>query len=105
AVAGGAAGIAPGVSAATVKKQIDRLETTLDSPAASRVLKKARTLLPRLDTDPKARAQFADLIRSVVSSKSADVEDASKEFFARKGGDLMDRLAKPLAPVGAARGR
>ena len=60
-------------------------------------IKSARALVPRLANDPKAREKFADLVRSVLPKSAGDEEDASKVFFKRKGGDLMDRLAKPVA--------
>lgn len=99
----GAAAIGSLVTAESVKTQIDRLDAALKSPAASRTLKRARALVTSLENDPKAREKFADLIRSVLDPKAADVEDGSKAFFSRKGGDLMDRLSKPIA-LPAARG-
>jgi hypothetical protein len=49
-----------------------------------------------LPSDPKAREKFADLIRSALPKSAAEVDDGSKAFFDRKGGDLMDRLSKPV---------
>jgi hypothetical protein len=95
-VAGGAAAIGGPVTAAVVNRQIDALEAAIKTPAAGKVLKQARALVPALENDAKAREKFADLIRSVVPAKNAEVEDASKAFFARDGGELMDRLSKPL---------
>jgi hypothetical protein len=96
-VAGGAAAIGSLVTTAVVNKQIDALEAAIKTPAAGKALKQARALVPSLENDAKAREKFADLIRSVLPAKNAEVEDASKAFFARKGGELMDRLSKPLA--------
>jgi hypothetical protein len=95
-IASGAAAIGGPVTAAVVNKQIDALESAIKIPAASKTLERARALVPALENDVKAREKFADLIRSVVPANNAEVEDASKAFFARNGGELMDRLSKPL---------
>ena len=65
-------------------------------------IKSARALVPALANDPKAREKFADLVRSALPKGAGDDEDASKAFFKRKGGDLMDRLSKPSRSRGPA---
>ena len=111
----GAAGIGSVVSADLVKKQLDRLEKAVGTAGRSKI-KRARALVPALANDPKAREKFADLVRSALPKGAADAEDASNTFFKRKGGDLMDRLSKPVtvpaarpsgggaASIGSARG-
>jgi hypothetical protein len=95
----GAAGIGSLVTPALVKKQLDRLEAAVDTAGKTKI-KRARALLPSLPNDPKAREKFADLIRSALPKSAAEVDDGSKAFFDRKGGDLMDRLSKPvIAPA------
>jgi hypothetical protein len=101
----GAAAVGSVVTASLVKKQLDRLEAAVDTAGKSKI-KRARALLPSLSSDPKAREKFADLIRSALPKSAAEVDDGSKAFFDRKGGDLMDRLSKPvtLPAAPAARG-
>jgi hypothetical protein len=91
----GAAAAASVVTPVLVKKQLDRLESAVDTAGKSKI-KRARALLPSLPNDPKAREKFADLIRSALPKSAAEVDDASKAFFDRKGGDLMERLSKPV---------
>lgn len=98
----GAAGVGSVVTPALVKKQLDRLESAVDTAGKSKI-KRARALLPSLKNDPKAREKFADLIRSALPKRAAEVDDGSKAFFDRKGGDLMDRLSKPVGVPSAPR--
>jgi hypothetical protein len=107
-IPGGAAAVGSVITPALVKKQLDRLESAVDTAGKSKI-RRARALLPLLPNDPKARAKFADLIRAALPKRAAEVDDASKAFFERKGGDLMERLSKPVlspasrpAPGGAA---
>jgi ribosomal protein L12E/L44/L45/RPP1/RPP2 len=98
----GAAALGSAVSIAFVQQQLDRLEQALQSPDKSPTLVRARALVPALENSPAAQQEFADLIRSVLPATAAEVDDASTDFFARSGKDLMDRLAKPTMVGGGA---
>jgi hypothetical protein len=102
--ASGAAGIASLVTNEVLRGQIEQLEQLLDDPDRSPALERAKELVPRLEDSPRAQAEFADLVRSVLDAgrdapdKAAEGEgeDASGSFFALPGSDLMDRLARPV---------
>lgn len=77
--------------------------TAAESAGADAALDKAKSLVPKLENSPAARKEFADLVRSVVSSGSgtpADGADAAPEFFKLDGEEVMKRLEKP-APIAA----
>lgn len=97
-VAGPAAGLANAISDAVLIEQINNLQEATVSPDARVKLDRAKALVPDLEDSPKARAKFADLIRSVLPDPQKEVteEDTSQKFFDLDGGDLMDRLAKPI---------
>jgi hypothetical protein len=95
-IASGAAAIGSTVSAAQVKSQLDRLQKAIVPTAQTKkALARARTLVPKLSSDQKAKAEFADLVRSVLPKGTGDLDDGAKAFFSRSGGDLMDRLGHP----------
>jgi alpha/beta hydrolase fold len=93
----GAASVGSPVTAAVVTKQLDALKGVFDNPNADTILAQAKQLVPQLETSPAARAQFADLVRSLPGSKTGATEDASDRFFKLAGGELMDHLAKPAS--------
>lgn len=101
---GGAAGL--GSPDALLIGQLEGLKGTFSADGADAALDQAKQLVPQLDDSPKARQQFADLLRSVVPRSAADAEDASDEFFALPGDQLMQQLSKPLplAPPPASAG-
>jgi hypothetical protein len=95
----GAAALGSTVSIAFVQQQLDRLEQALQDPAGSPALQRARTLVPALPNSPKAQEEFANLVRSALPRSAGETvgdEDASGDFLARSGSDLMDRLSKPI---------
>ena len=100
----GAAAIGSVVTAQLVKKQLDRLEAAVGTAGKSKI-KGARALVPSLAGDPKAREKFADLVRAALPKSAGEEDDGSKAFFKRKGGDLMDRLSKPVTVAVARPGR
>lgn len=102
----GAASAGSPVTAAVVNKQLDALKGVFDNPNADAVLAQAKQLVPQLETSPAARAQFADLVRSLPGNNTGATEDASDRFFKLAGRELMDRLAKPAsaAPPGPGSG-
>lgn len=93
----GAAGLGSPITTALLAAALDRLHGTFDQPGADQALDAAKKLLPSLEDQPAAQAEFARLLRSVVSpaEKSPDI-DASHEFFARPGQQLLADLGKPL---------
>ena len=104
----GAAALGSAVSIAFVQQQLDRLEHALQDPAKSPALQRARALVPALPNSPKAQEEFANLVRSALPTsdrETAGDEDASGDFLERSGGDLMDRLSKPITvPLAAPAG-
>ncbi|TDN39474.1 hypothetical protein E4631_14450 [Hymenobacter sp. UV11] len=93
----GAAGVGSPVTTALLAAALDRLHGTFDQPGADQALDAAKKLLPTLEDQPTAQAEFARLLRSVVSpvETSPDV-DASHDFFALPGQQLLAYLGKPL---------
>jgi hypothetical protein len=102
----GAAALGSTVSMALVQQQVDRFRDALQDPAKQSSVDRARALVPALANSPKAQEEFANLIRSVLPKTEGDIEDASSDFFAATGKDLIDRLAKPtsVAPMATGRG-
>jgi hypothetical protein len=102
----GAAAAGSPVTATVVSRQLDALHGVFDNPAADALLAQAKTLLPKLETSPAARAQFADLVRSLPGTTAGSRDDASDRFFKVAGDELMQRLSKPasLAPPRKAAG-
>lgn len=95
-IAGGAASVGGGAEADDIRKELDELADFLDRPSATKKLQAAKELVDQLEDDPAARKEFAELVRDALDDIPADDEDASKEFFAENGEELMDRLAKPV---------
>lgn len=97
-IAGGAAGLSGQGSRAVLTRQIDDLTGVFTSPEADAALAQARELVPKLEDSPRAREQFADLIRSILPRAAAEgaEEDQSRVFFALTGGQVMSRLGQPI---------
>lgn len=95
---GPAAGLGNAISDAALIEQIDNLQEATTSQDTRAKLDAAKALVSVLEDSPRAQAEFADLIRSVLPNPQNEVaeEDASQEFFSLDGRDLMDRLAKPI---------
>ncbi|WP_223649389.1 hypothetical protein [Hymenobacter psoromatis] len=96
----GAAGVGSPVTTALLAAALDRLHGTFDQPGADQALDAAKKLLPVLEDQPTAQTEFARLLRSVVSpiETSPDI-DASHDFFALPGQQLLAQLSKPLPAV------
>lgn len=94
-----AAGVAgkPALPATALTKQLDGLKGVFDHPQADQLLEQAKALVANLESSPAAQAQFADLIRQLPSRTAATSEDASDQFFTRKGDDLLKRMEAPMA--------
>jgi hypothetical protein len=95
-IPGGAASVGAGADAAAIRRELDELADFLDRDDASQALKQAKDLVDDLEADPDARRSFAELVRQAVSGAPTDAEDASDEFFAQDGEELMERLGRPV---------
>jgi pimeloyl-ACP methyl ester carboxylesterase len=95
-IPGGAASVGGGAEADDIRKELDELADFLDRPAATTKLNAAKELVDELEADPKARKEFAELVRDALDDVPTDNEDASEEFFEEDGEELMDRLGKPV---------
>jgi hypothetical protein len=109
----GAAGLGGGVPDKAILEQLNALQGFFGGKDADAGLKLAKALVPKLENSPAARKEFAELIRSLVDSGAAGaaagregVEDASRDFFKLDGGEVMNRLGKPvpLTVTGPAQG-
>jgi len=93
----GAASGRSAVPAGFLKKELDKLKTgVFDNPKADKIIDQAKALVDKLEDSPKARAKFADLIRSLPGQKRPHREDAADRFFKLDGEEVMRRLANPL---------
>ncbi len=97
---GGAAGVGSGIEMAVITDQINDLRTLYPDPESQQTLDTLVDLVPQLEDSRTARKKFADELRSLLDQDAADDEDASNEFFAADGGELMDELKKPLLMPG-----
>jgi len=95
----GAASAASLVSNAALRDELDDLKKLFDDPRASRKLAKARKLVPDLETDPDARQEFADLLRSLLPEEESG-EEAPPEWHTLDGDELLQRLARPVMEPG-----
>jgi hypothetical protein len=83
----------------TLAEHLEGLKGTFDAPDEA-VLEQAKTLVPRLESDPMAREQFVDLVRSVLPEPEDAGDDASDVFFELSGEAIFDLLEAPVLPVG-----
>lgn len=106
--AGGAAALdASGPDAALLAGVLDRLKVdparlggSDTNPARTRILDDARSLVPRLDSDPAARQTYLDLIRSLLDPAQAGPDDASREFFETPADAVFDSLKEAVVAPG-----
>lgn len=73
----------------------------------AKALSEAQALVPKLETDKHARAEFVLKLRSILDSSSAHADDGSDEFFAMAPEDLFDAFSQGVvapAPNGKAGG-
>lgn len=91
----GAAGAESPITNDLLRQELEELKGVFDHPNADAVLDQAKQLVPKLEDSPKARRQFADLLRSVLpQAASADV-DAADDFLSLPGDEIINRLSKP----------
>jgi predicted alpha/beta hydrolase family esterase len=93
---GGAAGTGSAENELAVIDQINDLRTLYPDPESQQILDGLVELVPQLEDRATARRKFADRLRKLLDADAADDEDATKELLDADGGELMDRLAKPL---------
>ncbi len=96
-IPGGGASLGGAVSDQMLAKQLEGLKGTFDAPDAV-VLDQAKTLVPKLESDPGARQQFVDLVRSVLPKPVDATDDASDVFFKLSGQQIFDLLKAPILP-------
>jgi hypothetical protein len=94
---GGGASLGGAVEDLVLADQIEELKGTFDAPDEA-VLEAAKTLVPRLETDPRARQEFVDLLRSVLPEPEDPADDASDAFFALSGEQIFALLEAPILP-------
>jgi len=96
---GAASLAAPATGEAELTTQLEELKGFFDNPAADDVLSKAQALVPRLENDPVAANKFADLIRSLPTTREKNADDNSEKFFTISAADLMDTMSRPDLPA------
>lgn len=100
------AGVGSGPEPDALRAQIDGLRAVFPRTDEQKILDEVGALVPDLEDRATARAEFADKVRSLVGSVTADPEDGPTDFLAVPGPVVMDRLAVParLAAPGRAAG-
>ncbi|HMB06296.1 MAG TPA: hypothetical protein VKP69_21505 [Isosphaeraceae bacterium] len=100
----GAAGANAPLGDEAVTQHLDHLKGVFDAPGADAALERAKSLVPELDDSPQARRQFVDLVRSALTRRGGDHEDAASEsdlFFTRDGDAILNKLKQPILPTAA----
>ena len=101
-IAGGGASVTGAPDETELVDRLEGLKGTFDDDNADDNLEKAKSLIPKLGEDKEAQKEFVDLVRASLREDDADDEDASAEFFALPGDEVMARLAIPDVETGAA---
>lgn len=94
-IPGGAASTAGAISNQLILDQLANLKGVFDAPDADTILNQAETLVPRLESSPAAREQFAALLRQLMPDSPAQEGEVPPQFFKLANKTLMERLAKP----------
>ncbi len=68
------------------------------------ILTQAQQLVPKLESDPQARRDYVQLLRSVLDPSAAGPDDASEEFFTGDPENVFKQLEQPVVVAGAAGG-
>ena len=96
-------------SADAVKEKLERMKVLLNEPKETAQLDEAKNLVGRLETDPEARREFVEKIRSLLDPGESSDGDASEVFFEADAEEIMEELKLPeedlgddLAPEGGA---
>lgn len=80
-----------------LKQELKGMKGFYDGKDADAVLDKAIQLVAKLEDSPKAQAEFADLLRSILPKLTPDNTDASGDFFKLPGDEIIKRLGKPVS--------
>lgn len=100
---GGAASTAGAISNQLIQDQLANLKGAFAAPNADTILSDAAALVPRIESSPAAREEFAALLRQLMPSSPAQEGEVPQQFFKLSNKTLMERLAKPPKINGAAR--
>lgn len=102
---GGSAGFGASSAAAdkTIKAKLDEIAKMFGKEAAAKI-KTAKGLIGKLETDPGARDEFVDELRSLLDPSAAHEEDNSKLFFKMSGAKMLEKLQVPTPLVSAGSG-
>ncbi|MDP1665044.1 MAG: hypothetical protein Q8L79_07935 [Methylobacter sp.] len=98
-IPGGAASGNSPITNDFLKQELNGMKGSFDSKDADAVLDKAIRLVAKLEDSPKAQAEFADLLRSILPKPTPDNTDASADFFKLPGDEIIKRLSKPVPIV------
>ena len=82
-----------------LKQELKGMKGLFDGKDADAALDKAIQLVAKLEDSPKAQAEFADLLRSILPKPAPDNTDASGDFFKLPGDEIIKRLSKPVPIV------
>jgi hypothetical protein len=82
-----------------LKQELKGMKGLFDGKDADAALDKAIQLVAKLEDSPKAQAEFADLLRSILPKPTPDNTDASGDFFKLPGDEIIKRLSKPVPIV------
>ncbi|MBA2623843.1 MAG: hypothetical protein H0U88_09540 [Chthoniobacterales bacterium] len=93
---GASAGLAGSSKAAddTLKKKLDLIAKMFGSEATAKI-KKAKGLIAKLESDPAARDEFVNELRSLLDPSAAHDEDNSKLYLKMKGSEMIEKLKVP----------
>lgn len=92
----GAAGAESPITNDLLRQELEKLKGVFDDPRANEALERAKLLVPKLEDSPKARTEFADLLRSLLPQERSHDVDAANDFFTLPGDEVINRLSKPL---------
>lgn len=79
-----------------LKKDPVRLGQEATNPVSATLVEQAKALLPKLESDAAARAQFVLLLRSMLNPNEAHPDDGSEEFFTADPERILEELSKPI---------
>jgi hypothetical protein len=79
-----------------VETQLAGLEELINDPKAAPEIAELKTLVPQLEDSEKARTDFADGVRRLLTPGAADDEDGSTDLFELDGVTIMKLLSEPI---------
>lgn len=94
----GAASVGSLINDKFLTQELEGLKAVFDTKKGRATLDKAKLLVPKLEGSKgkKARKDFADLLRSLMTKKASKDVDASETFFKLPGDEVIDLLSKPV---------